>query len=1173
MIDMANIPNEIEMYLNEIAGRMGQGRACVMVGAGFSKNAVKVKNTDKKFLNWNELGDLFYEKIYGHRPDAGAGRYLDALKLAGIIESSFGRAVLDKILLDNLPDEEYGPSELHKKLLELNWSDIFTTNYDTLLERTRKFVAGRKYQVVLNTEDLVYSCCPRIVKLHGSFPSERPFVISQEDYRKYPRESAAFVNTVQQALLENVMCLIGFSGDDPNFLKWLGWIRDNLGNNTSKIYLITVDSEPRMDGALLAERNIVIVNMAACFPGEKVSHKSALELFLSEIRRRQSNDNKKAWLPNTGHTFANIKSYLNDADSFLTEIAKRMKGICEFWEKSKENYPGWIIMPHKARRYFELSLSAFELYPQAYEMALEQGSDQRRLADFMKLYEWVRQVCLLTLTEKMLNYYNKVIWLSEPGDCSILDLKLAVLTFYRQSGRFQEHEEMMKSLSDCPNLPDEQKIRIYCEKAYTALYRFDITALGEILAKWPADNMNYDMELVCAGLMWECDEYISGIRRLGDALDVVRCTENTREDIKAYSKEAGIIYLMSIVSHIDFLPKDMKIGKNLTADNQFYRYDFAQEYGQGNRLDLLKAYDCDPGNEIEFFKQALLYPQVMERDEDMYYTISVQFINYLERTGMRMVIESGNEYHEQLRNAIRCISRRNLFWGIVLCLRTREERLISSVVTQGVVAACSVEQVNRIAEEILALMERDFYLISGVEGIDSTDEIPHKLMMVGRYLPRILSILVCHVSEEMKQRILRMLYKMSGISDYFGGIYRMTLGFAGSLDKCYIQNNLYEIVNLMLDAKNRELLFAITGCDAAFYELKPIQSSEKKKLWIKLEYLLQNGELDEKGRIGILYRMTLLYYAGVLEKDEIERLKNILLADIMQDNEYPLEMYYFIRRLLVNEAEHEARVKKIITGKYMSFMEDNEEMSFMECSRISKVLGLVYHAYGFTYQADVIFEFLEKINNLQKHQNSVKSQMLFADSCQILIQILLKSNFSPAEWAENVEKKIENYVGSEILKNAGLMQKKVLEGLLATDTAEFTEAAECFYYGLNVGTAAWKGQINQVLMIFCLAIKSALPNAVFCVGLTGKILRISDEVYQQISPQILSDLLEYLLNIPVHNDTDLFMKVSGAKIAYDLSKMNVQDILLQDVIDRWNKECGSDRTHAFIRKQWGDITV
>ena len=60
------------------------------------------------------------------------------------VEAAFGRPALDNILQDCIPDLEYEPSELHKKLLNLPWTDVFTTNYDTLLERATNFQTSSK---------------------------------------------------------------------------------------------------------------------------------------------------------------------------------------------------------------------------------------------------------------------------------------------------------------------------------------------------------------------------------------------------------------------------------------------------------------------------------------------------------------------------------------------------------------------------------------------------------------------------------------------------------------------------------------------------------------------------------------------------------------------------------------------------------------------------------------------------------------------------------------------------------------------------------------------------------------------------------------------------------------------------------------------------------------------
>ena len=158
------------------------------------------------------------------------------LRLAQEYETAFGRSDLHSLLRRLVRDEDFTPGSTHTRLLRLPWRDVFTTNWDTLLERTTASVPSRAYSIIRNKREIALADRPRIVKLHGSFPSHFPFIFTEEDYRTYPTEFAPFVNTVQQAMMETVFCLIGFSGDDPNFLHWSGWVRDNLGDAAPKIY-------------------------------------------------------------------------------------------------------------------------------------------------------------------------------------------------------------------------------------------------------------------------------------------------------------------------------------------------------------------------------------------------------------------------------------------------------------------------------------------------------------------------------------------------------------------------------------------------------------------------------------------------------------------------------------------------------------------------------------------------------------------------------------------------------------------------------------------------------------------------------------------------------------------------------------------------------------------------
>lgn len=153
-------------FLDTIADRLFTNHAAIMIGAGFSKNAISNNSTSKKFPDWNELGNIFYTELYGKDTTSPKKEYLNVLKLAEEVEATFGRSKLDDILKNSIPDKEYEPSSIHKKLLELPWVDIFTTNYDTLLEQTAKHIFNRKYTTVNSKDDLIKATKSRIIKLH-----------------------------------------------------------------------------------------------------------------------------------------------------------------------------------------------------------------------------------------------------------------------------------------------------------------------------------------------------------------------------------------------------------------------------------------------------------------------------------------------------------------------------------------------------------------------------------------------------------------------------------------------------------------------------------------------------------------------------------------------------------------------------------------------------------------------------------------------------------------------------------------------------------------------------------------------------------------------------------------------------------------------------------------------
>lgn len=260
----------IDKIREALAAGREYGRASLMIGSGFSLNARSESTSLSSFPTWRTLMNGMVDEIVRSGAELAdlrkmTGSVSGALRIAEEYVALHGRANLYMFLKGQIPDNQFHPGILHRKALELPWSDIFTTNWDTLVERTALLPISRRYGVVLTVSDIAQQIRPRIIKLHGSFPSNGPFILTEEDFRTYPSCFAPFVNLVQQPMMENIFCLIGFSGVDPNFLAWSGWVRDNLGTHTPRIYLCGVLSLRQSERKVLYGRGVIPIDLSELF--------------------------------------------------------------------------------------------------------------------------------------------------------------------------------------------------------------------------------------------------------------------------------------------------------------------------------------------------------------------------------------------------------------------------------------------------------------------------------------------------------------------------------------------------------------------------------------------------------------------------------------------------------------------------------------------------------------------------------------------------------------------------------------------------------------------------------------------------------------------------------------------------------------------------------------------
>ena len=317
--------------------------AAVMIGAGFSRFANQIADTTPLAPLWHDFHKAMREELYpkGNCPS-------DTLALAEEYRAALGYSALENLIRSKIRDTERNPGEIHQRLLSLPWMDILTTNWDTLLEKAAESNPDSPFDVVRVPHDITRTKSPRIVKLHGSLPSHSPLIFTEEDFRTYPTLYAPFVNLVRQVLLENELCLLGFSGEDPNFLKWSGWVRDNLGAMARPIRLVGVLNISHSRRHFLRRRNITPIDLAPIIPADLNSedhHRYAIEVFLEFLE--QGKPSKAKWRPTP---YKESNQNVPRSDSRLTRITK-------IWKQDRETHPGWLVTPPLLRADIRVNLN------------------------------------------------------------------------------------------------------------------------------------------------------------------------------------------------------------------------------------------------------------------------------------------------------------------------------------------------------------------------------------------------------------------------------------------------------------------------------------------------------------------------------------------------------------------------------------------------------------------------------------------------------------------------------------------------------------------------------------------------------------------------------------------------------------------------------------------------
>ena len=908
-----DLPRELQQYMEEIAKRLWNGRVSIIVGAGFSLNATTKIKSNNTFPDWKMLGDIFYKKIHGEKPSKQE-HYLNVLRLAEEIEATWDRPTLDQLLIDSIPDELYNPSNLHKMLLELPWNNVFTTNYDTLLERASNDIIGNKYSVIIDKKDFFHAKSHKIIKLHGSFPSHKPFIITEEDYRKYPTQFSPFVTYVQQALLTDTICLIGFSGEDPNFLEWNGWLIDNLGNDAQKVYLVGLLNLSETQKKLLNKRNIIPLDLGCC-EGVNGEYGKAVDEF---IKAMMSYKKEEIVDEHIGWPERNISYYYSHDKNFSIEIPI----ILENWNFNRQNFPGWEIIPDDRR-------DVLINYTEGCHSFIYKLGNIRSPIDIQFLYEynWRIEKCLIPINNDLIVFYENTIGKYNPFPLLIniensidpntssnndidwdeisgkwIEIQLSMLRFYREEGFIEKWNLMYNRLNKLINhLKPEISARFYYECCLFGLFCMNIAEVQKYIKTWPLNNNLPFWEAKRAGILAEIGNLIEAEKILENSLESIQNLVLTATDYTYFSQEA---YTMQLLKYV-------KGASNIFKGVYIVPEEVRKHYAE--RWNKLVTYKCDPWGELELFKlhldRAINESNEVEKkyrfdigevtlthhfSADKYVSKAYSYLRYVEEIAIPFRLPATTFGKEASYGAFRHIAKHSPYWAFATLIRIGDPQLCDSLFDRRSISKLPFEKVDILIDNYLSILKGSKEEIKNGDIIRNTTYA----ISLATVIPEILSRLSVKCSSVSKIKLLSFLLEIYESEDRnkYKGIGNLTRRLICS----FSQTDQYRLIPFLLEfpvlTEFDHLIDEEYVDPFSFIKLKLLDFKKSPKIKIKkarITYLLKNAKKLGKARQTAVRRLKTLLDINCLTKEQTDQFVAILYSNVDKITGFPLNTNYY----------------------------------------------------------------------------------------------------------------------------------------------------------------------------------------------------------------------------------------------------------------------------------------
>lgn len=249
--------------LRHLGNELARGNVVLFAGAGLSFNAPSKDGGVNRMPGWNAIAEILREHLENNIKDKW-----DVLKVADYYETAFGRnALVDKII-EAVRDDQHVPGRVHRCLAQLNFREIITTNYDTLIERAFRSLYVTP-QVVVEGRDLVRRRQPpRIIKMNGCFERHPGnIVVTGDDFLSHTQRDPLIEVFVTKSFVESQVLFVGFSLNDPAFRAINERVLRTLGDDCPLAFSLQFGAAST-EMAYWRTRQVQVIDLKSGVPSE-----------------------------------------------------------------------------------------------------------------------------------------------------------------------------------------------------------------------------------------------------------------------------------------------------------------------------------------------------------------------------------------------------------------------------------------------------------------------------------------------------------------------------------------------------------------------------------------------------------------------------------------------------------------------------------------------------------------------------------------------------------------------------------------------------------------------------------------------------------------------------------------------------------------------------------------